>query len=179
MLQEIDRAAHLPARPVAPPRARKNRRRNMPAAVRPACEPDAAVEIDADDLVFRVVAAFRRHPHVNNVLTHISRADWRAVEQAIRAILDPQSLARDLSPLACNIVDLMCADRGVTGRILKPYYQELLGIMFGERVAARFIAHVGCLYLDCEAAAVARLAAEAEARAAARAAALIQAAESA
>jgi len=156
MLQEIDRTAHLPARPRSALRERKGRRRrNRPAAVRSQGEPgaQAPVDIDLDTLVFRVVSALRRHPHVNNVLTHIARADWRAVEQAIRAILDPCSHARDLSPLGCNIVDLMCADRGVTGRILKPYYQELLGIVLGERIAARLIAHVGCLYLDCEAAA--------------------------
>lgn len=158
MLQEIDLAVRLPANSLVPPApfARGSRHRRKRAAVRPQAEPDAVLQTDADidldDLVFRVVAAFRRHPHVNNVLTHIARADWRAVEQAVRAILDPCSLARDLSPLACNIVDLMCADRGVTGRILKPYYQELLRIVLGEPVAARFIAHVGCLYLDCEAA---------------------------
>lgn len=153
MLQEIDRAAYRPARSAPAPLERKGRRR-MPAAVRSQRDAEAQpqVDVDLDDLVFRVVAAFRRHPHVSNVLTHIARADWRAVEQAVRAILDPCSLARDLSPLACNIVDLMCADRGVTGRILKPYYQELLRIVLGEPVAARFIAHVGCLYLDCEAA---------------------------
>jgi hypothetical protein len=170
MLQELDRAARSPTRPAASSRVRRSKpRRGQPAAVAPRCEPDSqpevAVEIDLDDLVFRVIAAFRRHPHVNNVLTHISRADWRAVEQAIRTILDPCSLARDLSPLACNIVDLMCADRGVTGRILKPYYRELLGLVLGERVAARFIAHVGCLHLDCEAAV--RAAAEAKAKSAA------------
>jgi len=158
MLQEIDLAVRLPGNSLVPPApfARGSRHRRKRAAVRPQAEPDAVLQTDADidldDLVFRVVAAFRRHPHVNNVLTHIARADWRAVEQAVRAILDPCSLARDLSPLACNIVDLMCADRGVTGRILKPYYQELLRIVLGEPVAARFIAHVGCLYLDCEAA---------------------------
>lgn len=178
MLQE---SAPAPAARHPVPRARGNKpRRGTPAIVAlrgtPDLQPEAVVEIDMDDLVFRVVAAFRRHPHVNNVLTHISRADWRAVEQAIRAILDPGSLARDLSPLACNIVDLMCADRGVTGRILKPYYQELLGVMLGEAVAARFIAHAGCLHLECEAAVNARLAAEVKARAEA---ALAKAAEAA
>jgi hypothetical protein len=160
MLQEIDRTARCPAVPVAPPGARKGRVRRAAAKSRRAPDAPEQVDVDLDDLVFRVVAAFRRHPHVNNVLTHIARADWRAVEQAVRAILDPCSLARDLSPLACNIVDLMCADRGVTGRILKPYYQDLLRIVLGEPVAARFIAHVGCLYLDCEAAARAAAAAK-------------------
>ena len=64
-------------------------------------------EIAIDDLVFTVVAAFRRHPHLNNVLTHISGARWERVEQALRAILDPVSRSRELSPLARNIVDLM------------------------------------------------------------------------
>jgi hypothetical protein len=160
MLQEIDRTVRCPAVPVVPPRARKGRARRAAAKLQRAPDAPEQVAADLDDLVFRVVAAFRRHPHVNNVLTHIARADWRAVEQAVRAILDPCSLARDLSPLACNIVDLMCADRGVTGRILKPYYQDLLRIVLGEPAAARFIAHVGCLYLDCEAAARAAAAAK-------------------
>ena len=29
-----------------------------------------------DDLAFSLVAALHRHPHLSNVLTHISRASW-------------------------------------------------------------------------------------------------------
>jgi hypothetical protein len=110
-------------------------------------------EIALDDLVFFVVAAFRGHPHINNVLTHISGASWSQVEQALRVILDPCTGSHDLSPLARNIVELMCADRGVTGRVLKPFYRERLVTLLGDRVASRLIAHVTCLFLEYEVAA--------------------------
>ena len=66
-----------------------------------------------DELVFSVVAAFRRHGHVDNVRSRISGGDWTEVEQALRSIPDPFAVRRDLSPPAQNIIDLMCADRGV------------------------------------------------------------------
>jgi hypothetical protein len=109
-------------------------------------------DVNLDDLVFRVAAAFRGHPHLNNVLTHISGANWNAVEKALHVILDPREGSHDLSPLARNIVDLMCADRGVTGRILKPFYRERLVTLLGDRVASRLIAHVTSLFLESEAA---------------------------
>jgi hypothetical protein len=105
-----------------------------------------------DDLVFRVAAAFRGHPHINNVLTHISGANWTAVEGALRVILDPRTGHGDLSPLGRNIVDLMCADRGVTGRIVKPFYRGLLADLLGETTASRFVADVTSLFLESEAA---------------------------
>ena len=108
MLQEIEMAGQIHGYPIRFPEHGRN-------------VPESAIGMIAvGDLAFLVVAAFRRHPHINNVLTHISDANWERVEQALRAILDPLAASRDLSPLARNIVDLMCADRGVTGRILKP-----------------------------------------------------------
>jgi hypothetical protein len=102
------------------------------------------------ELVFLIVAAFRRHPHINNVLTHISGANWRHIEQALSAILDPNAGRGALSPLAINIIDLMCADRGITGRILKPYYGGLLRTILGEFAASRLIVHVTCLFIEHE-----------------------------
>jgi hypothetical protein len=107
-------------------------------------------KIALNDLVSCIVASFRGHPHINNVLTHISGAHWNAVEQALCAILDPRSGSDALSPLAWNIVDLMCADRGVTGRILKPFYRELLVALLGDVAASRFVAHVTSLFLERE-----------------------------
>jgi hypothetical protein len=107
-------------------------------------------DVDLDNLVFCVAAAFRGHPHINNVLTHISGANWNAVEKALHVILDPRAGSHDLSPLARNIVDLMCADRGVTGRILKPFYHERLVALLGDQVASRLIAHVTSLFLESE-----------------------------
>jgi hypothetical protein len=155
MLQQIDRAPISSPRQSGPGRGLRRPASPVPAPAAPAsaatsakaaASPPLAIEIG--ELVLVVVAAFRRHPHINNVLTHISGADWGRVEAALRAILDPQAGSRDLSPLARNIIDLMCADRGVTGRILKPYYREVLVALLGERVAKRFITHVTCLFME-------------------------------
>ena len=40
------------------------------------------------DLAFTLVALLRAEGHLCNVLTHVSSGDWRAIEQAIRAILE-------------------------------------------------------------------------------------------
>ncbi len=103
-----------------------------------------------DDLVFSVVAAFRLHGHISNVLTHISGSNWAKVEQALRSILDPRAGSCDLSPLAQNIIELLCADRGVTGRIMKPYFRRLLDAILEPEVAARFARHVTVLFLELE-----------------------------
>ena len=106
--------------------------------------------IAVGDLAFLVVAAFRRQPHISNVLTHISAANWGRVEQALRAILDPLTASRDLTPLARNIVDLMCADRGVTGRIMKPYFRDLLARILSPHLAALLTDRVTLLFLEFE-----------------------------
>src|SRR5665647_27828 len=107
-------------------------------------------EIAVGDLAFLVVAGFRRQPHICNILTHISGAKWEQVEQALRAILDPLAASRDLTPLARNIVDLMCADRGVAGRILKPYFRDLLARVLSPHLAALLTDHVTLLFLEFE-----------------------------
>jgi uncharacterized protein (DUF2249 family) len=104
----------------------------------------AAVPLDA--LVQRTVVAFRSHPHVGNVMTHVCQGRWDELGRALRAILDPAATARDLSPLAENVVELMCAERGITGRLLKPYVQELLQQMLPAPVAARLRAHMARLF---------------------------------
>jgi hypothetical protein len=102
------------------------------------------------ELAFMVVAALRAHPHLSNVLTHISRGNWGQIEQAFGAILNPDTHSTRLSALARNIVDLMCADRGVTGRIFKPYYQELLSGILGKAVARRLIVNITSLFIELE-----------------------------
>lgn len=154
MLQEFDHA-HIGGRPlglaeaVAFPLTNGDGPSDNDARLE---QPQARPEIALDELVFLVVAAFRGYPHINNVLTHISGANWGNVEQALRVILDPCAETHELSPLARNIVDLMCADRGVTGRI-KPFYRELLITLLGDAVASRLIAHVTYLFLERELAA--------------------------
>jgi hypothetical protein len=76
--------------------------------------------------VIKLVAAFRGHPHINNVLTHICRSQWSKIEQAVRVIVSPAATPADLSSLARNVLDLMWVERGDTGRILKPYLRGFL-----------------------------------------------------
>lgn len=80
----------------------------------------AAVAVD--DLTFTLVALLRADGHLCNVLTHISSGDWRAVEKAIVAILSPRTKSKKLSNVARNILELACDNRGVTGRMMGPFF---------------------------------------------------------
>lgn len=95
-----------------------------------------------DDLAFSVVAALHRHPHLSNVLTHISRSSWPRIEHTLRVILDPATQHRDLTPLARNMLDLMVAERGDTGRIFKPYFSALLNALAGPNKAATLLSRI-------------------------------------
>lgn len=108
------------------------------------------LELSTAELAFRILAAFRAHPHINNVLTHISRARWGELEQSLNRILDVSATSDGLSPLEENIIDLMAGERGVTGRILKPYFQAALRRLLEPSRAARLLRHVSALYLELE-----------------------------
>lgn len=101
------------------------------------------------ELAFRIFAVFRGHPHISNVLTHISRSNWTQVERELNIILNPTTTG-GLSSLARNIVDLMCAERGVTGKILKPYFHAALQRLLGPDEAEQLIRHVEALFLELE-----------------------------
>lgn len=106
--------------------------------------------LSTEQLAFSIFAAFRAHPHINNVLTHISRADWARVEQALNSIMDLTANSNNLPPLEQNIIDLMCADRGITGRLLKPYFHAALYRLVGPKVAERIIHHVETQFVEIE-----------------------------
>lgn len=108
-------------------------------------EDGRVAEMPVSALAAIVVARFRAHGHICNVMTHISGARWDRVEEAIGVILDPGAGKRQMTPLAENIVDLLCAERGVTGRIVKPYFEGLLARVLPSDVADRLCAHVACL----------------------------------
>lgn len=110
-----------------------------------------AVEFDLGGLTRTATAVFRNHPHINNVMTHICRGRWERIEQALGIILNPLATLNDLSPLAQNIVELICAERGTTGRILKPYFHALLARVLPPRTAAYLRAHVSRLFLEMKA----------------------------
>lgn len=81
-----------------------------------------------------LVACFRSHPHVSNVLTHIGGARWDRIEAALVSLLDPAAGADELLPLARNLLDLLYAERGVTGRILKPFFLACVGNLAGSDI---------------------------------------------
>ena len=107
-------------------------------------------DLSTPELAFRIFAAFRAHPHINNVLTHISRAQLREVEQALNRIFDLSMSSGGLSPLEENIIDLLVGERGVTGKILKPYFQATLNRIVEPSRAEHLIRHVTALYLEIE-----------------------------
>lgn len=107
-------------------------------------------ELSTAELAFRIFAAFRAHPHINNALTHISRARWIEVEKSLNRILDLSTTGDGLSPLEENIIDLMVGERGATGRILKPYFHAALHRILESSRAERLIRHVNALYLELE-----------------------------
>lgn len=102
------------------------------------------------ELAFRVRVAFRVHPHLSNVLTHISGASWAKVERSLNAIFDLATTSDSLSPLEQNIIDLMSADRGITGRIMKPYFHAVLRRLLEPDRAERLIRHIDTLFLELE-----------------------------
>jgi len=111
---------------------------------------EARPELSTAELAFRIFAAFRAHPHINNVLTRISRAKSGDVEHALNRILDLSTTSEGVSPLEENIVDLMAGERGITGKILKPYFQAALLRIVEPSRAERLIRHVNALYLELE-----------------------------
>lgn len=143
-------SARLEADAIAPPlRNTKRRARSQP---RSAKAPDSRLRpaLSPAELAFRVYAALRAHPHVSNVLTHISRAKWGEVEQTINSILDPATKSGDLSPLGQNIVDLMVGERGITGKILKPYFHAVLYRLLDPARSERLIRRIEALFSELE-----------------------------
>lgn len=117
----------------------------MPAVSPSVAPAEIAGAFDApgiDDLAFSLVAALHRHPHLSNVLTHISRSNWPRIEHTLRVLLDPATQRRDLTPLARNMLDLMLAERGDTGRIFKPYFCALLTALAGPNRAATLLSRI-------------------------------------
>jgi hypothetical protein len=126
---------------IATQRAVSGRRRAFAEA------PDDRREVDLEALVLRLVAAFRRRPHVSNVLTHICGVQWDGIAQALRAVFSSTAALGRLSPLPETLIELMWAERGVTGRILKPYLRDLLASILPQRSAERLLDQVAALSL--------------------------------
>lgn len=125
-------------------------RREFPPEAPGAFAMAAHPELYIAELAFRVRVAFRVHPHLSNVLTHISGANWAKVEQSLNAILDLTTPSGSLSSLDQNIIDLMSADRGITGRIMKPYFHAVLRRVLEPDRAERLIRHIDAVFLELE-----------------------------
>jgi hypothetical protein len=91
----------------------------------------------AEELAFGLVARLRADGHLSNVLTHLSAGKWSAVEEAIVAILRPRAATGRLSGLARNILELLCDDRGVTGRLMRPFFFAQIAQLAGKTQAVR------------------------------------------
>lgn len=109
---------------------------------------DGHASVAVDELAFRVLATFRAHPHINNVLTHISGGNWSRIERALRVLLDVSAPGFARLPLETNLLDLMCAERGVTGRIMTPYVDDVLRRIVGPHQARRLIRHLTTLFIS-------------------------------
>ncbi|MCY0149878.1 hypothetical protein OEG84_19780 [Hoeflea sp. G2-23] len=103
---------------------------------------DLGLDLGLEALTRAVVASFRANSHITNVMTHISGARWDQIEDALRVILDRGARPLQLSRLEANIVDLICAERGVTGRMLKPYFHAVLCRLLPPAAAASLQAHI-------------------------------------
>ena len=102
----------------------------------------AAADGASAGLSFTLVALLRADWHLCNVLTHVSSGDWRAVEQAINAILEPRTPPRRLSNIARNMLELLCDDRGVTGRRMRPFFFEAMARVAGRAEMKRLEAKI-------------------------------------
>ena len=87
-----------------------------------------------DDLSFALVALLRADGHV---LTHIVSGDWRVVEQAIIAMLSPRASSKKLSNMASDILELACDNRGITGRIMGPFFFNAIARIAGRPAGKR------------------------------------------
>ncbi len=143
-------SAQLEARAMArPARGTKLRAQARPRTTR-VSKSELRPKLSTTELAFRIYASFRAHPHICNVLTHISHAKWSEVERSISSILDPATTSDGLSPLGKNIVDLMVAERGITGKILKPFFHTVLHRLVDPPQSERLIRHIEALFRDLE-----------------------------
>jgi hypothetical protein len=112
---------------------------NSSGSARPWTEPGSARQPDgphtmgrpcldaADAAAFaqRLTLAFKRHSHINNVMTHIAGGRWDRIDDALTTIFASSADTATLTPLARNLIDLLWAEGGTTGRIMKPFFLEI------------------------------------------------------
>jgi len=96
-------------------------------------------------LVEDFVGALRWHPHLGNVLTHISSRKWGQVEESFAIFFDSTADASSLTPLSQNLLELICDNAGTTGRIMQPFLLTFLAQNLDDEDAARIEQRIRCL----------------------------------
>ncbi len=70
-----------------------------------------------------LVIEIKGHGHIGNVMHHVSRGDWAAVDKAVRELLAMPYQAGTMSPLARNLVTML---HGTCAPNLRPFRPWLL-----------------------------------------------------
>jgi hypothetical protein len=92
-----------------------------------------------------LTSAFRNHPHVNNVLTHISLARWDRIEASLRSLLTASTDIVPVAPLERNLLRLLWAEGGITGRIVKPLFLDICRTSLPPSSAERCVSGIAAL----------------------------------
>jgi hypothetical protein len=120
----------------------------------PASGPPIAVDapsrscLDAKDgLLFAQIltSAFRNHPHINNVLTHVSFGQWDRIEAALGTLLTAPINTVPVSPLERNLLCLLWEEGGITGRIVKPFFLDVCRTSLPPSLAEHCVAGIAAL----------------------------------
>src|SRR6185437_11237546 len=100
-----------------------------------------------DGLLFAqlLTSAFRNHPHINNVLTHISLGQWDRIEAALGNLLTAPIDTAPVSPLERNLLCLLWEEGGITGRVVKPFFLDICRTSLPPSLAARCVAGIDAL----------------------------------
>jgi hypothetical protein len=75
------------------------------------------------DLAALLVIQIKGHGHFGNVMHHVARGDWAAVDRALRDVLALPHGYEALSPLARNLVTML---HGTSAANLRPFRPWLL-----------------------------------------------------
>lgn len=95
------------------------------------------VPAQLDEMTFALIARFRGHGHLCNVLSHIGSGNWRTIEQAIASILRPRARSSNLNAIARNILELVADGRGTTGPIMRSAFFAAIAGEVGAKQAKR------------------------------------------
>ncbi|WIJ26981.1 hypothetical protein [Devosia sp. RR2S18] len=97
---------------------------------------EAAGSLDPQTTADLLIIGLRDHPHFNNVLTHVLHADRPLAQKSMERLLRLEDEA-PLTSLEANLVSLLCGERGVTGKMMRPWVAAQLRRLLSEQDASR------------------------------------------